>query len=60
MCFRPPLTDTKAVPLGSIGPIGPDRLPLYVDWNKYGAVTPVQNQGNCGMPFLTLLVSFLH
>ncbi|XP_066364278.1 ervatamin-C-like [Miscanthus floridulus] len=39
---------TKAVPLGSIGPIGPDRLPVYVDWNKFGAVTPVQDQGNCG------------
>ena len=46
--FRPPLIGTKAVPLGSIGPIGPDRLPIYVDWNKFGAVTPVQDQGNCG------------
>jgi hypothetical protein len=46
--FRPPLTGTKAVPLGSIGPIGPDRLPVYVDWNKFGAVTPVQDQGDCG------------
>lgn len=24
------------------------RIPKYVDWTKQGAVTPVQNQGQCG------------
>nr|CAB3494907.1 unnamed protein product [Digitaria exilis] len=30
------------------GPIGPDGLPTFVNWSTYGAVTPIQDQGDCG------------
>ncbi|KAL5662849.1 hypothetical protein ACJX0J_029974, partial [Zea mays] len=30
------------------GPPGPDMLPTFVNWSTYGAVTPIQDQGDCG------------
>ncbi|CAN6353978.1 unnamed protein product [Urochloa humidicola] len=36
---------TKDIPFG---PRGPDGLPTFVNWNAYGAVTPIQDQGDCG------------